>query len=88
MTVKHKHLIIRAEVNNAPTAEQGTSTQGLKASWYLEHWVRALVDSIGMKLIKDVSPNPIIGYVAKKGNSGFTILAMIESSHISIHIWD
>ena len=31
---------------------------------------------------------PISSYVTKKGNEGLTAAVLIETSHISIHVWD
>ena len=69
----HKHLIIRAEVNRPITSEKE-----------LRKWLRNLVKKIDMKIIK----GPYAAYVSKEGNRGLTGIVMIETSHISIHIWD
>ena len=70
---KHKHLIIRAEVNSPITSEKE-----IKKS------LRNLVKKIDMKIIK----GPYASYVSKEGNRGITGVVMIETSHIAIHIWD
>ena len=69
----HKHLIIRAEVSKPITSEKE-----------LKKWLRDLVKIIKMKIIK----GPYASYVSKEGNCGVTGIVMIETSHISIHIWD
>ena len=69
----HKHLIIRAEVRYPITSERE-----------LKKWLRNLVKKIDMKIIK----GPYAAYVSKAGNRGLTGIVMIETSHISIHIWD
>ena len=69
----HKHLIIRAVVNEPITSEKE-----------LKKWLRNLVKIIKMKIIK----GPYAAYVSKEGNRGLTGIVMIETSHISIHIWD
>ena len=69
----HKHLIIRAEVNHPITSEKE-----------LKRWLRKLVKKIDMNIIK----GPYTAYVSKEGNRGITGVVMIETSHISIHIWD
>ena len=69
----HKHLIIRAEVNRPITSEKE-----------IKKWLRDLVKKIDMKIIK----GPYASYVSKEGNRGITGVVMIETSHISIHIWD
>ena len=69
----HKHLIIRAEVNRPLVTERE-----------LKKWLKNLVKKIDMKIIK----GPYAAYVSKEGNRGLTGIVMIETSHISIHIWD
>ena len=71
--VVHEHMIIRAEVNEPITSEQE-----------LKNWLNDLVKIIKMKIIK----GPYVSYVTKEGNRGITGVVMIETSHISIHIWD
>ena len=70
---KHKHLIIRAEVNSPITSEKE-----------IKKWLRNLVKKIDMKIIK----GPYASYVSKEGNRGITGVVMIETSHIAIHICD
>ena len=70
---KHKHLIIRAEVNHPITSEKK-----------IKQWLRNLVKKIDMKIIK----GPYTAYVSKEGNRGITGVVMIETSHIAIHVWD
>ena len=69
----HKHLIIRAEVNRPLVTEKS-----------VRKWLRNLVKKIDMNIIK----GPYASYVSKEGNRGVTGVVMIETSHISIHIWD
>ena len=69
----HKHLIIRAEVNRPITNEKE-----------IKKWLRNVVNKIDMKIIK----GPYASYVQKEGNRGLTGVIMIETSHISIHVWD
>ena len=70
---KHKHLIIRAEVNRPLKSEKET-----------KQWLRKLVKKIDMKIIK----GPYASYVSKEGNRGITGVVMIETSHIAVHVWD
>ena len=70
---EHKHLIIRAEVNNPP-----------KESSWVHGWLNQLVEKIGMK----VCQGPITAYVDVPGNCGVTGVVIIETSHIAIHVWD
>lgn len=73
--VEHKHLIIRCNVNKPFVDVEKT-----------KDWLRRLVDAIGMKLCK--SGGPHVDYVESEGNNGIAGVAMIETSHISIHCWD
>lgn len=71
--IEHKHLIIRAKVKNPP--------QNVIAT---EQWFRDLIEKIGMKLLR----GPIGAYVEVPGNRGLTMVAIIETSHIAMHVWD
>ena len=69
----HKHLIIRAEANRVPTDEE-----------QLTKWLREFIDSINMKILM----GPYVKYCKMEGNRGITGIAVIETSHIAIHVWD
>ena len=69
----HKHLIIRAEANRVPTDEE-----------QLTEWLREFIDSIHMKILM----GPYVKYCKIEGNRGITGIAVIETSHIAIHVWD
>lgn len=69
----HKHLIIRAEVDQAPSSE----------SWVTD-WLKHIVKRLDMK----VCAGPIAKYVDMPGNKGLTAVVIIETSHIAIHCWD
>ena len=69
----HKHLIIRAEANRVPTDEE-----------QLTEWLREFIDSIHMKILM----GPYVKYCKMDGNRGITGIAVIETSHIAIHVWD
>ena len=69
----HKHLIIRAEANRVPTDEE-----------QLTEWLREFIDSIDMKILM----GPYVKYCNVEGNRGITGIAVIETSHIAIHVWD
>ncbi len=75
MQLDHKHLVLRAEVNNCPKEE---SLHEILA------WMKLLIKKIDMKLMQ----GPSISYVDQPGNRGTTCMALIETSHIVIHIWD
>ena len=69
----HKHLIIRAEANRVPTDEE-----------QLTEWLREFIDSINMKILM----GPYVKYCRMEGYRGITGIAVIETSHIAIHVWD
>ena len=71
----HKHLLIRAEVKNPPKENDDVR---------LVNWMRYLIQDIGMKLLF----GPVTRYVDVEGNEGLTAIAMIETSHIAMHIWE
>lgn len=71
--LEHKHLIIRAKVRKPPKHIIAT-----------EQWFRDLIEKIGMKLLR----GPIGAYVDVPGNQGLTMIAIIETSHIAMHVWD
>ena len=69
----HKHLIIRAEAVRPPTDEE-----------QLTNWLIEFIESINMKIMM----GPYVKYCSMKGNRGITGIAVIETSHIAMHIWD
>ena len=69
----HKHLLVRAEVK-APIVNKN------KANKFL----RTLIKAINMKAMY----GPTASYCKMKGNRGVTAFAIIETSHIAMHIWD
>lgn len=75
MALQHKHLLLRAEVNNCPMRDD---------LGYVLEWMQNLIENIGMKLLQ----GPNISYVNQEGNRGITCMALIETSHIVLHIWD
>ena len=71
--MKHKHLIVRAEISNPPICEQT-----------ITDWTSNLIRDIGMKIMM----GPYVKYCDMEGNRGFTCVTIIETSHVAIHIWD
>ena len=71
--LEHKHLIIRAELNNPP-----------KCAEAIQDWMRSLVETIGMKILM----GPYAVYSDMPGNQGLTAVTIIETSHIAMHVWD
>ena len=75
MTQQHKHLIVRADIGWCPQEEDLNK---------ISDWIRSLIKKIDMKLLA----GPYTTYVNQKGNKGMTSVAIIETSHIALHIWD
>ena len=75
MTQRHKHLIVRADIGWCPQEEDLNK---------ISDWIRGLIKKIDMKLLA----GPYTTYVNEKGNKGMTSVAIIETSHIALHIWD
>lgn len=69
----HKHLIIRAEVNQPPDDTK-----------VIDQWMSQLVEKIGMKILM----GPFSAYCDVPGNRGLTSVTIIETSHIALHVWD
>ena len=75
MTQQHKHLIVRADIGWCPQEEDLNK---------ISDWIRNLIRKIDMQLLA----GPYTTYVNEKGNKGMTSIAIIETSHIALHIWD
>ena len=71
----HKHLLVKAEVDK-PIVDVERARE----------WLSDLVEEIGMSITEHGGPH--VDYVNKEGNCGIAGIVMIETSHISIHIWD
>ncbi len=69
----HKNLIVRAEAVNPPMDEE-----------FLRRWLEKFIDEIGMKVMM----GPYVKYSHMVGNRGITGAAIIETSHIVMHVWD
>ena len=69
----HKHLIVRAEAVRPPMDEE-----------VLSEWLKDFIDSINMKVLM----GPYVIYHNVPGNRGITGAAIIETSHIVMHVWD
>ena len=75
MTQQHKHLIVRVNIGWCPQKEYLNK---------ISDWIRSLIKKIDMKLLA----GPYTTYVSETGNKGMTSVAIIETSHIALHIWD
>ncbi len=70
---EHKHVIVRAYVWNPP-----------RDSETLNSWCREVIESVGMKCIA----GPFSVYSDMEGNKGHTAVAVLDFSHLAIHVWD
>jgi S-adenosylmethionine/arginine decarboxylase-like enzyme len=71
--LEHKHLIVRAELNNPPYSPHE-----------IKEWMRTLVKKIDMNILM----GPYAVYSDMVGNQGLTAVTIIETSHIAMHVWD
>lgn len=71
--IEHKHLIIRAKIGNPVVDEE-----------YIKGWLNLLIKKIDMKILM----GPYSTYCDMKGNRGMTAVAIIQTSHIALHMWD
>jgi S-adenosylmethionine/arginine decarboxylase-like enzyme len=69
----HKHLLIRALVDEAPNKD-----------FDLDSALLDLVTRIDMKVLA----GPFTAYCANEGNVGWSGTCIIETSHIAIHCWN
>ena len=71
--LKHKHLLVRAEVLEPPKDLKTTRI-----------WLKKLINDIDMKILG----GPYLKYCDNIGNRGLTAVTIIETSHIAMHVWD
>lgn len=69
----HQHIVIRSHVNKPPQSTE-----------LIETWLKDLIQAIDMKILC----GPYSIYLDKEGNRGLTAVAVIETSHIALHVWD
>jgi len=70
---QHKHLIVRAKVQDPLTDPNKTVI-----------WMEELAKLINMKIIM----GPFAKRVEVAGNVGVTAIAGIETSHMALHVWE
>jgi S-adenosylmethionine/arginine decarboxylase-like enzyme len=70
---EHKHVIVRAYVNNPPTDKE-----------QLSEWCKNVISDVGMKVIG----GPLVVHSDIEGNKGYTAVAILDFSHLAIHTWD
>ena len=69
----HHLLVVNARIKNPP-----------KDPVFITQWKEQLVKDIGMKILM----GPYAVYSDMTGNQGLTVVTIIETSHIALHIWD
>jgi S-adenosylmethionine/arginine decarboxylase-like enzyme len=75
--IQHKHLLLRAEIQNPPKKSKANELM-------LNTKMEELIAAIGMKT---VLPARCV-YVGTEGNEGYTGQAGLETSHLAYHIWN
>ncbi len=75
MILKHKHMIVRAELLRPPAEDDGHR---------LNLWLTGLIDALGMQ----IAAGPIMSWVDDPGNRGWTAAACIKTSHVALHFWN
>lgn len=70
---QHNHLLLNGFTHNPPRNEEATIA-----------WMEGFIKSINMKILQ----GPFASYVDVEGNRGLTCVAMIETSHVAMHVWD
>ena len=71
--IEHQHLIVRAEINNPIISINK-----------VEKWIEDIIEKLNMKIMM----GPFAKYCNTIGNRGITCVAIIETSHVVLHIWD
>ena len=69
----HHLFVVNARIKNPP-----------KDPVFITKWKKKLVEDIGMKILM----GPYAVYSEMTGNQGLTVVTIIETSHIALHIWD
>lgn len=74
MILDHKHLIVKTYLWKPPKTKDD-----------ILYWMTSLIEQ---KLKMKLMMGPYISYCDMDGNKGWTGIAVIETSHIAVHIWD
>lgn len=73
MISTHEHLLVRALVEAPLTNIQDSL-----------NWTMSLVKRLGLTFLHE----PIGEYCSDTGNRGVTVVAILNASHLALHIWD
>lgn len=68
----HMHMIVTAKIDHASVPGH-----------VLKEWIEDVVHSVNMKVIS----GPHVVYSDVKDNEGWTGIAVLDFSHISVHLW-
>jgi S-adenosylmethionine/arginine decarboxylase-like enzyme len=71
--LKHEHLLVQARVKK-PIVDTEIAKK----------WISDLVEKVDMV----IAAGPIASYVESENNMGITCCVCIQTSHMSLHIWD
>lgn len=71
--MEHQHLLVKADIIGFPEHED-----------IMNRFLEDIVDAINMKVLMA----PRSRYLNEKGNRGMSGDVVIETSHVSCHIWD
>lgn len=74
MDMNHKHIILRLDMLKKPFNTQ--------VEWV--DWLRKIIEDIDMKILS----GPHVDYCKTEGNEGWSGICMIETSHVSFHMWE
>lgn len=69
----HYHMILRLKVNNP-----------IHSVSECNNLIQELIQSIDMKIVS----GPHTVYIETPGNRGLSSVTIIETSHVSMHVWD
>lgn len=77
--LEHKHLIVTATVKKT-----------FDSCDHLKNWFRRIITGIGMQVadLGHGQQNPNAFYCNDIGNTGYTGVAILVTSHASLHQWD
>jgi S-adenosylmethionine/arginine decarboxylase-like enzyme len=73
--IEHKHIIVRAECEQFFSHNEETE---------FVFWINDLIHGLKMNIMK----GPIVAYNSREGLEGWSGVAIIETSHVAIHVWD
>jgi S-adenosylmethionine/arginine decarboxylase-like enzyme len=73
MISTHEHLLVRPLIARPPVNVEQVIA-----------WTSEVVDMLCLKFLHA----PVGAYCDDKGNKGVTVVAILNSSHLAVHVWD